>query len=99
MALGQAGVSTQWVPDAWSPVPKKLAREPPLERPVEAFGLPSEGKLRLSGGAWGPFLLFRAPKHTMRLAYNRAIKIHKDHHSQTDHGRPQIWSLCMNPAG
>lgn len=87
------------MPDAWSPVPKKLARELPLERPVEAFGLPSEGKLRLSGGAWGPFLPFRAPKHTMRLSYNRAIKIPKDHHSQTDHGRPQIWSLCMDSAG
>lgn len=42
VALCQAGMSAQRVPDAWPPGPKKLAREPPLERPVKAFSLPLE---------------------------------------------------------
>lgn len=90
------------MPEAWAPVSKKLAREPPLERPVEAdaFSLPSEGKLKLSrkAGGGGTPLPFGAPKHMMRLPYNKALKAPKDHQSRTDEGRPQIWSLCMDPA-
>jgi hypothetical protein len=83
VALCQAGVNAQRVFGAWPPVPRKLAREPPLERPVEAFSLPSEGKLRLSGGGGGggPYLPFGAPKHLTRLSYNRATKAPEDHQS------------------